>query len=189
MRRNTDACCTFRRGQQRLSPEEAARYLLRRAVSWGRSSSVFFVNECGLSLSGGSHPEYATPECDNVLDLVAHDKAGERIPQGLLTSDLPTTARARDRRGTQPVLQNNTDSADHSMPDPRPALRLYDELGVLVAARVDEASGYRYCSDGEAQRRNFLPDAAPARIAACRHHPWRRKITGASLRGALGAGR
>ena len=25
------------------------------------------------------HPEYATPECDNLRDLVAHDKAGERI--------------------------------------------------------------------------------------------------------------
>jgi len=32
----------------------------------------------------GSHPEYATPECDNVMDLVAHDKAGERILEGLL---------------------------------------------------------------------------------------------------------
>ena len=25
------------------------------------------------------HPEYSTPECDNLRDLVAHDKAGERI--------------------------------------------------------------------------------------------------------------
>ena len=27
------------------------------------------------------HPEYSTPECSNLLDLVAHDKAGERLPQ------------------------------------------------------------------------------------------------------------
>jgi proteasome accessory factor A len=27
----------------------------------------------------GCHPEYATPECDSVIDLVTHDKAGERI--------------------------------------------------------------------------------------------------------------
>ena len=25
----------------------------------------------------GCHPEYATPECDDVAELVAHDKAGE----------------------------------------------------------------------------------------------------------------
>lgn len=25
------------------------------------------------------HPEYATPECSDIRDLVAHDKAGERI--------------------------------------------------------------------------------------------------------------
>jgi len=33
-----------------------------------------------------SHPEYATPECDSIEDLVAHDKAGERILEGLIAS-------------------------------------------------------------------------------------------------------
>jgi len=75
--------CTFR-GQRRLSPDEVARYLFRRVVSWGRSSNVFLRNGARLYLDVGSHPEYATPECDNVLDLVAHDKAGERILEGLL---------------------------------------------------------------------------------------------------------
>ena len=28
------------------------------------------------------HPEYATPECASLLDLVTHDKAGERIVLG-----------------------------------------------------------------------------------------------------------
>src|SRR5262249_28098619 len=32
--------CTLR-GQRRLSPDEVARYLFRRVVSWGRSSNVF----------------------------------------------------------------------------------------------------------------------------------------------------
>src|SRR6266705_1900334 len=75
--------CTYR-GQRRLSPDEVARYLFRRVVSWGRSSNVFLRNGARLYLDVGSHPEYATPECDNVLDLVAHDKAGERILEGLL---------------------------------------------------------------------------------------------------------
>src|ERR1700739_1710263 len=75
--------CTFR-GQRRLSPDEVARYLFRRVVSWGRSSNVFLRNGARPYLGVGSPPQHATPECDNVLDLVAHDKAGERILEGLL---------------------------------------------------------------------------------------------------------
>src|SRR6201995_5622970 len=70
--------CTLR-GQRRLSPDEVARYLFRRVVSWGRSSNVFLENGARLYLDVGSHPEYATPECDSIHDLVVHDKAGERI--------------------------------------------------------------------------------------------------------------
>src|SRR5919109_1564939 len=61
--------CTFK-GQRRLSPDEVARYLFRRVVSWGRSSNVFLRNGARLYLDVGSHPEYATPECDSVVDLV-----------------------------------------------------------------------------------------------------------------------
>ncbi|MFM7508717.1 MAG: proteasome accessory factor PafA2 family protein [Actinomycetota bacterium] len=70
--------CTLR-GQRRLSPDEVARYLFRRVVSWGRSSNVFLANGARLYLDVGSHPEYATPECDSLFDLIAHDKAGELI--------------------------------------------------------------------------------------------------------------
>src|SRR6266576_2806594 len=59
--------CTFR-GSRRLSPDEVARYLFRRVVSWGRSSNVFLRNGARLYLDVGSHPEYATPECDNITD-------------------------------------------------------------------------------------------------------------------------
>src|SRR4051794_10964326 len=75
--------CTFK-GQRRLSPDEVARYLFRKVVSWGRSSNVFLRNGARLYLDVGSHPEYATPECDDVAELVAHDKAGERVLEGLL---------------------------------------------------------------------------------------------------------
>jgi hypothetical protein len=77
--------CTFR-GQRRLSPDEVARYLFRRVVHWGRSSNVFLENGARLYLDVGSHPEYATPECDQILDVVAHDKAGERILEALLSA-------------------------------------------------------------------------------------------------------
>src|SRR5262245_28049940 len=48
--------CTLR-GQRRLSPDEVARYLFRRVVSWGRSSNVFLENGARLYLDVGSHPE------------------------------------------------------------------------------------------------------------------------------------
>ena len=70
--------CTLR-GQRRLSPDEVARYLFRRVVSWGRSSNVFLGNGARLYLDVGSHPEYATPECDSVHDLVVHARAREIV--------------------------------------------------------------------------------------------------------------
>src|SRR5690349_10413455 len=69
--------CTFH-GHRRLSPDEVARYLFRRVVSWGRSSNVFLRNGARLYLDVGSHPEYATAECDSLVQLVTHDRAGER---------------------------------------------------------------------------------------------------------------
>ncbi|HEX5366659.1 MAG TPA: Pup--protein ligase [Acidimicrobiales bacterium] len=104
--------CTLR-GQRRLSPDEVARYLFRRVVSWGRSSNVFLANGARLYLDVGSHPEYATPECDSILDLVTHDKAGERILEQLLVS---AEARLREEgiRGVIYLFKNNTDSAGNS---------------------------------------------------------------------------
>jgi proteasome accessory factor A len=104
--------CTFR-GQRRLSPDEVARYLFRRVVSWGRSSNVFLRNGARLYLDVGSHPEYATPECDNVVDLVAHDKAGERILEGLLV-DADQRLREEGIAGDIYLFKNNTDSAGNS---------------------------------------------------------------------------
>lgn len=104
--------CTFK-GQRRLSPDEVARYLFRRVVSWGRSSNVFLKNGSRLYLDVGSHPEYATAECDDISELVAHDRAGERILEGL-------SLEAEDRleqegiNGEVYLFKNNTDSAGNS---------------------------------------------------------------------------
>ena len=104
--------CT-QRGQRRLSPDEVARYLFRRVVSWGRSSNVFLGNGARLYLDVGSHPEYATAECDSVAEVVIHDKAGERILEELLDS---AEDRLQDEgiRGTIHLFKNNTDSAGNS---------------------------------------------------------------------------
>jgi proteasome accessory factor A len=100
-------------GQRRLSPDEVARYLFRRVVSWGRSSNVFLRNGARLYLDVGSHPEYSTPECDNLVDLIAHDKAGERILEGLLV-DADLRLREEGIAGDVFLFKNNTDSAGNS---------------------------------------------------------------------------
>ena len=101
------------RGQRRLSPDEVARYLFRRVVSWGRSSNVFLENGARLYLDVGSHPEYATPECDKISDVVVHDKAGEWILAQLVTG---AQARLREEgiRGEVYLFKNNTDSVGNS---------------------------------------------------------------------------
>ncbi len=104
--------CTFN-GQRRLSPDEVARYLFRRVVSWGRSSNVFLRNGSRLYLDVGSHPEYATAECDDIRELVIQDRAGERILEGLLV-DAERRLREEGIAGDIYLFKNNTDSAGNS---------------------------------------------------------------------------
>jgi len=100
-------------GQRRLSPDEVARYLFRRVVAWGRSSNVFLPNGGRLYLDVGSHPEYATAECDSLSDLIAQEQAGDRIIE-----DLVIEAEARlNNEGTIGqihIFKNNTDSVGNS---------------------------------------------------------------------------
>ena len=71
-------------GQRRLSPEEAGRRLFGAFASGGLAAGVVLRNGGRLHLGAASRPEYATPDCGSVPDLVVHDKAGERILEGLL---------------------------------------------------------------------------------------------------------
>jgi proteasome accessory factor A len=101
------------RGQRRLSPDEVSRFLFRKVVAWGRSSNVFLENGSRLYLDVGSHPEYATAECDSLRDVVAQDKAGEAILRELVDY-------AQDQlsdegiRGDIFLFKNNTDSSGNS---------------------------------------------------------------------------
>src|SRR4029450_1248864 len=80
-------------------------YLFRRVVSWGRSSNVFLANGARLYLDVGSHPEYATPECDSILALVTHDKVLGAARQELCGAAIGCTVYR---------YKNNTDSAGNS---------------------------------------------------------------------------
>src|SRR5207344_202716 len=78
-----------------------------------RSSNVFLENGARLYLDVGSHPEYATPECDDVRELVAHDKAGERILEALLGA-AEMRLHEEGISGQVYLFKNNTDSAGNS---------------------------------------------------------------------------
>lgn len=96
-----------------MSSEEAARVLFRPITSEHHASNVFLTNGSRLYLDVGAHPEYATAECDDLLQLLVHDRAGEEVMADLA------------RRGTQALraggvdaelvmLKNNTDSHGNS---------------------------------------------------------------------------
>lgn len=98
---------------RQLSPEEVARYLFRKVVSWGRSSNVFLTNGSRLYLDVGSHPEYATAECDDLAQLIAHDRAGELILEDLVQEAQRKLAQ-EGYDGRIYLFKNNTDSAGNS---------------------------------------------------------------------------
>ena len=123
--------CTIR-GQRRLSPDEVARYLFRRVVSWGRSSNVFLANGARLYLDVGSHPEYATPECDSVYEVVCHDRAGERILERLVENAEERLAEEGITGSTIYLFKNNTDSAGNS----------YGSHENYLTSRRDDLSNY-----------------------------------------------
>ena len=154
-------------GQRRLSPDEVARYLFRRVVSWGRSSNVFLANGARLYLDVGSHPEYATPECDSLYDLVAHDRAGELVLDQQVCY-AQERLNADGIRGEIYLFKNNTDSAGNSygchenyLTTRREELSEYSEVLIpfLVSRQIyagagkilQTARGARYCLSQRAE--------------------------------------
>ncbi len=96
-----------------VTPEEVAGHLFHSVVQWGRSSNVFLTNGSRLYIDVGAHPEYATAEADTLTDLIALDKAGERIVQDLVAGG-EQRLRAAGIDGTIHLYKNNTDSSGNS---------------------------------------------------------------------------
>ncbi|RBP64699.1 proteasome accessory factor A [Brevibacterium sanguinis] len=99
--------------QRRIGPEEIARHLFRPIVEWGRSSNVFLPNGSRLYLDVGSHPEYATAECDTLIDLLTQDRAGEALMVDLL-AQAQSSIEAEGVGGRIHMVKNNTDAAGNS---------------------------------------------------------------------------
>src|SRR6266481_3207767 len=104
--------CTLN-GERHLSPDNVARYLFEQVIPGARNANVFLENGARLYLDTGFHPEYATPECDDITDLVIHDKAGERIVEDLL-HQAEKRLREDGISGHILLFKNNTDSAGNS---------------------------------------------------------------------------
>ena len=105
--------CAATEGKPPLDAEQAARRLFMPVVNRHRSSNVFLGNGGRLYLDVGSHPEYATAECDYLADLLAQDVAGQEIFSDLVTTtnqQLP----ADGINGQIHLLKNNRDSQGNS---------------------------------------------------------------------------
>ena len=101
------------KAQRQLNPDEVARYLFKPVVAWGRSSNVFLPNGSRLYLDVGSHPEYATAECDQLIDLLNQDRAGENI-LNQLALEANIAMRQDGLEGDVYLFKNNTDSSGNS---------------------------------------------------------------------------
>ena len=92
-----------------LSIQNTVMYLFREIIHGRMYPDVFLENGARFYQDIGCHPEYATPECDDVVDLVVHDKAGERI-----VAQLAYSAERRMKNdgidGKISVFKNNTDT-------------------------------------------------------------------------------
>lgn len=95
--------------QQDKEEDEFAKQDARRPFSFHEMKSDLVLPNGARFYNDHTHPEYSTPECRTLRDLIAHDRAGERI--------LRRAAARRNRALGGPYVQlykNNTDFHGHS---------------------------------------------------------------------------
>ncbi|MFQ5542766.1 MAG: Pup--protein ligase [Nitrospiria bacterium] len=96
-------------GKVYLPMEKILGYVFEGLIPNSWPSNAFLTNGARFYQDTGCHPEYATPECDQVYDVVVHDKAGER----LLERCLPIAQKRLKEEGLSGdifIYKNNTDS-------------------------------------------------------------------------------
>ena len=96
-------------GKVYLPIEKVLGYIFEGLIPNSWPSNAFLGNGARFYQDTGCHPEYSTPECDNIPDLIIHDKAGER----LLESCLPVAEERLKEEGLSGeihIFKNNTDS-------------------------------------------------------------------------------
>jgi proteasome accessory factor A len=96
-------------GKIYLPMEKVLGYIFEGLIPNSWPSNAFLVNGARFYQDTGCHPEYSTPECDNILDLVIHDKAGERLLEACLPA-AEERLREEGLAGEIYIFKNNTDS-------------------------------------------------------------------------------
>lgn len=110
----TEYGITYTDGHTRkLRPDEIARIMFRPVVEKYASSNIFIPNASRLYLDVGSHPEYATAECDNLTQLINYEKAGDVIADNL-AQDAEKTLHKDGIQGQVYLFKNNVDSVGNS---------------------------------------------------------------------------
>ncbi len=100
-------------GIKTLPVEKVVRYLFEKLITTESFLNVFLENGARIYLDTGCHPEYATPEVTNIIDLLRYDKAGERLMQDLLRHAEGRLKNA-GMTGNLSVFKNNTDFSGNS---------------------------------------------------------------------------
>ena len=67
----------------RIGVDNVARYVFEKVIPGARNANVFLENGARLYLDTGFHPEYATPECDDIV------RPGRPHPRNLETQPRP----------------------------------------------------------------------------------------------------
>jgi proteasome accessory factor A len=96
-------------GRVYLPIEKILGYIFEGLIPNSWPSNAFLTNGARFYQDTGCHPEYSTPECDDLFDLILHDKAGERI----LEACLPIAEDRLKEEGLSGdifIFKNNTDS-------------------------------------------------------------------------------
>jgi len=152
-----------------------------------RNTNNFLENGARLYLDGGVHPEYATPECDDIIDLIAHDKAGERI----LAARLRRAEQCLGEEGTPIAIRlfkNNSDSTgnyygcheNYLVKRDVEFARLCTTLAPFLVTRqvfagagkaYQSRDGIRYCLSQRGQRPLFAAGATPYPVIDTRDEP------------------
>ena len=102
----------FRAPELRQDTDEAAYYELdkHRNLSFAEIKSDLVLSNGARFYNDHAHPEYSTPECATLKDIVAQDKAGERVLEECMRRrnlKLPAGQTCR-------LYKNNTDFQGHS---------------------------------------------------------------------------
>ena len=146
-------------------------------VAGAAARNVFLENGARLYLDVGSHPEYATPECDSIHDLVVHDKAGERILEQLLVP-APSSACARRASAASSTCSRTTPTRPAT---PTAATRTTSPAGATTSATTPRCSSRSSCQPPDLRRRRQGAADGPGRDVL--HQPAGRAHLGGRLVG------